>query len=90
MCASVPVSLPSPPGALTETNILDERARELYGRELPPYRSGASPQVCRRRRRTWSWKGGSVEGGVIPAHFDLFPIPQTIVDVMKYQQNPGY
>lgn len=77
-------------GALTETNILDERARELYGENCRRTDLVRHHKFAGEGARTWSWKGGSVEGGVIPAHFDLFPIPQTIVDVMKYQQNPGY
>ncbi len=79
--------------ALTENptldNIIDERARELYG------------ENCRRTdlvrfgkyaggNYNWNWKGGVAKGQAIGQHMDLFPIPQTIIGLQNYKQNAGY
>lgn len=73
----------------TLNQIIDERARELYG------------ENCRRTdlvrfghyaggSYNWNWKGGVAKGQAIASHMDLFPIPQTIISLQNYNQNAGY
>lgn len=74
---------------LTADNILDERSRELY------------QENCRRTdlvrhdkfaggNYNWSWKGGIAKGTSISKDFNLYPIPQTVISLAGYKQNPGY
>ncbi|MDD2960585.1 MAG: RagB/SusD family nutrient uptake outer membrane protein [Muribaculaceae bacterium] len=74
---------------LSLNNVLDERARELY------------QENCRRTDLVryglftgsgyiWNWKGGVQNGTAIDSHLNLYPIPETVIALAGYQQNPGY
>ena len=75
---------------LNETNLLEERGRELY---LEGWRRS---DLVRFGKFTsdafvWQWKGGVKDGQGCPAHMAVFPIP----DSDRYanpnlEQNPGY
>ncbi len=75
---------------LTLDFVIDERARELY------YEGHRRQDLIRFNRFTggaylWPWKGGTVEGTSIPAHYNLFPKPLEALQANpKLQQNPGY
>lgn len=78
-------------GEFTLENMIDERARELYWenvRRTDLIRFG----LFTGDAYTWSWKANVRNGGSIPEHMKLFPLPSDIVatygDAMK--QNPGY
>jgi hypothetical protein len=77
-------TLPLP--ALTEDELLDERARELYiegWRRNDMIRFGAF-------KGTWQFKGDN-EGGSTDGHTDLFPIPSSaLLSNPNLVQNPGY
>lgn len=74
---------------LTADNILDERCRELYQENC------RRTDLIRFNKYTggayiWNFKGGVADGTSISDHLKLFPIPQTVVSLAGYQQNPGY
>uniref|UniRef100_UPI00404AE76F RagB/SusD family nutrient uptake outer membrane protein n=1 Tax=Gelidibacter sp. TaxID=2018083 RepID=UPI00404AE76F len=77
-------------GQLTLDFILDERAREL---NLEGHRR---TDLIRFGKFTggsylWPWKGNAENGVSIPAHYNLFPIPEQALQAnLNLQQNPGY
>lgn len=73
---------------LTLETLRDERARELYlenNRRTDLLRYGQYLSGY-----NWSWKGGSRQGGDLPASCALYPLPSSVVTQAGYQQNPGY
>ncbi|MBD5319080.1 MAG: RagB/SusD family nutrient uptake outer membrane protein [Bacteroides sp.] len=73
---------------LTETNLQDERCRELYSEctrrtDLIRYGKWISGY-------TWNWKGNNRYGTDFAPTFNLYPIPATIIAQSSYKQNPGY
>ncbi len=76
--------------ALTPSNILDERARELY------WENCRRTDLVRFNKFTgnsyvWNWKGGEPTGTGIASHMNLFPIPVDILAAQpEFKQNPGY
>lgn len=70
--------------------ILDERGRELYGENCRRTDLIRFDQFAGITARNWNWKGGVQAGTAIPETRNLFPIPQTIVGVQGFKQNPGY
>lgn len=77
-------------GDLSLDFILDERAREL---NLEGHRR---TDLIRFGKFTggsylWPWKGNAENGVSIPAHYNLFPIPEQALQAnLNLQQNPGY
>lgn len=75
---------------LTEANILDERARELY------WELTRRSDLIRHDKYTggsylWSWKGDVAEGNSISDRYKLMPIPVNIISAQpEFKQNPGY
>ncbi len=75
---------------LTEANMLDERARELYWeclRRVDLIRFGKFVS----NERLWAWKGGVKSGQGVAEHFKLYPIPSEDIQANpNLKQNPGY
>lgn len=75
---------------LTLSNLIDERARELYWenvRRTDLIRFGLFTSGY-----NWNWKNNTPAGAAIPDYMKLFPIPQDVIGTYgsDYQQNPGY
>lgn len=77
-------------GDLTLTNILNERARELYfegHRRTDLIRFG----LFTGGAYVWQWKGNVVDGQATADHFRLYPLPLSdLVANPTLVQNPGY
>lgn len=75
---------------LNESNLLDERARELY------FECVRRTDLVRFNRfvsnYTWNWKGGSYTGGNLDAHRNVYPLPSNVTAIYgsEMEQNPGY
>ena len=74
---------------LNETNILDERCRELYQENC------RRTDLVRHGKFTgssyiWNWKGGVAEGTSTSEHLNVYPLPSTVVSLAGYTQNNGY
>ena len=73
---------------LSFNSLYDERARELY------------TENCRRTDLiragrwisgyNWTWKNNVQGGQDFPAHYNLYPLPTTTIELSGYKQNPGY
>ncbi len=73
---------------LSLNSLYDERARELY------------TENCRRTDLiragrwisgyNWTWKNQVQGGQDFPSHYNLYPLPTTVVELAGYKQNPGY
>ncbi|RZJ75110.1 MAG: RagB/SusD family nutrient uptake outer membrane protein [Flavobacterium sp.] len=70
--------------------ILDERLRELH------WESHRRQDLIRFNRFTggsynWDWKGNAINGGSLPAHFNVFPLPFNSLNAnSNLTQNPNY
>ncbi|WP_299120252.1 RagB/SusD family nutrient uptake outer membrane protein [uncultured Winogradskyella sp.] len=77
-------------GDLTLPFILDERSRELHWeahRRQDLIRFG----LYTGGNYNWAWKGNGSNGIAIPAHLDLYPIPNfSLSSNPNLTQNPGY
>lgn len=74
---------------MTMSNILDERARELYGeniRRTDLVRHGKFAGSA----YIWNWKGGTQKGTATNSRYNLYPIPTKVISFQGYKQNPGY
>jgi hypothetical protein len=75
---------------LTLDFIIDERSRELH------WEAHRRQDLIRFGKFTggsynWAWKGNATNGLSIPAHFNLYPIPQaTLAANPNLTQNSGY
>jgi hypothetical protein len=75
---------------LTLDFIIDERSRELH------WEAHRRQDLIRFGKFTggsynWAWKGNGSNGLSIPAHLDLYPIPQaSLAANANLTQNPGY
>jgi hypothetical protein len=75
---------------LTEQFVLDERARELYWEghrrtDLIRYNQFTSNTYL------WPWKGGVSSGTAVDSHYNLYPIPASVLSSNpNLTQNPGY
>ena len=74
---------------LTADNLLDERCRELYQENC------RRTDLVRFNKFTgsayiWNFKGGVKDGTSIASTLNLYPIPDTVVKLAGYTQNPGY
>jgi len=71
-------------------DVLDERGRELYWectRRTDLIRYGLFTSGA----YTWAWKGNVLSGQGVDSHYNLFPIPATILSSdPNMTQNPGY
>ena len=77
------------PIALTEANLLEERARELF--QEGHRRSDLIRFGKYTKGYNWAWKGGNVNGQDISDHFVLFPIPNSDMNSnANLVQNSGY
>lgn len=71
-------------------NLLDERARELY------WECVRRTDLVRNNKfisgYTWNWKGGSYDGGDLPAGRNVFPLPANVTAIYGSEmvQNPNY
>ena len=76
--------------AITLTDILSERQRELYwelSRRTDLIRYG----MFTGSNYVWPWKGGAGAGIAVDDHFALYPIPAAeIISNPNLKQNPGY
>lgn len=73
---------------LNLTELYNERQRELYtecGRRTDLIRYGKWISGY-----TWNWKYKVPTGTDYPANFTVYPLPQNVVDLNGYVQNPGY
>jgi len=77
-------------GDLTLQFILDERARELHWeahRRQDLIRYG----LFTGGNYNWAWKGNGTNGIALPAHFNLYPIPNaSLASNPNLSQNTGY
>lgn len=77
-------------GDLTLDFVLDERSRELH------WEGHRRQDLIRYNRYTggnynWAWKGNGSNGIAIPAHFNVYPIPNlSLSSNPNLTQNPGY
>lgn len=77
-------------GMLTLDFILDERSRELH------WEAHRRQDLIRYSRFTggnynWVWKGNGSNGIALPAHMNLYPIPNSnLATNPNLTQNPGY
>jgi hypothetical protein len=74
---------------LTLEFILEERSRELL------WEASRRTDLVRYNQftenGTWPWKGGQQEGTTTSGNLDLYPIPQSQIQVNdNLEQNPGY
>lgn len=77
------------PITLNETNLLEERARELY--QEGHRRSDLIRFGKYTKGYNWAWKGGNVNGQDIADHFALFPIPTSDLNSnSNLEQNGSY
>lgn len=77
------------PIALNETNLLEERARELF--QEGHRRSDLIRFGKYTKDYNWAWKGGNPNGQNIADHFALFPIPNSDMNAnANLVQNAGY
>jgi starch-binding outer membrane protein, SusD/RagB family len=76
--------------SITPQDILNERARELSWecfRRTDLIRFGQFTSSS----YLWPWKGGVASGSGVDAHFNLFPLPASDLNVNpNLTQNPGY
>lgn len=78
-------------GEFNLNNLLDERSREFYWentRRTDLIRFGKFTG----NTYTWAWKNNVRNGGSIPEHMKLFPLPSDVVATYgkDMKQNPGY
>ena len=75
-------------GELSLNSLQDERCRELYTENC------RRTDLIRYGKYTsgynWNWKNQVPGGADLPAHFNLYPLPSSIVYLGGYTQNPGY
>lgn len=77
-------------GELTLPFILDERGKELL------WEAHRRPDLIRFGLYTgnayiWAWKGGTLAGGSLDAHFNLYPLPfNELIANPNLKQNPDY
>jgi hypothetical protein len=79
-----------PLASLNLDDILDERARELYGeghRRTDLIRFG----YFTSNDYLWDWKGGQSQGSAVSSFYNLYPIPTADLNAnAQLTQNPGY
>lgn len=80
--------MPYTTASLTLDELRNERCRELYTEctrrtDLIRYGKWISGY-------TWNWKYGVKEGTDFPSYFNVYAIPNTVVERNGYKQNPGY
>jgi len=86
---SIPYATEMQVSTLTLDDILDERARELFGEELRWYELKRTGKLV---ARTLAHNDEAKASNTLNAHFLLRPIPQSIIDLNQgpFPQNPGY
>ena len=75
-------------GEFNLDNLFQERSRELYTenvRRTDLIRAGKWISGY-----NWTWKNQTLKGSDFPAHYNLYPLPSTIVSLAGMKQNPGY
>lgn len=75
-------------GEFNLDNLYQERARELYTenvRRTDLIRAGKCISGY-----NWTWKNQTLKGSDFPSHYNLYPLPSTIVSLAGMKQNPGY
>lgn len=73
---------------LSLQSLQQERQRELYTEctrrtDLIRYGKWISGY-------NWAWKNNVRNGADLPAYYNLYPLPESIVSLAGYKQNPGY
>ncbi len=73
---------------LSLQSLQQERQRELYTEctrrtDLIRYGKWISGY-------NWAWKNNVRGGSDLPPHYDLYPLPVSIISIAGYQQNPNY
>lgn len=73
----------------SDDDLLDERCRELSNENV------RRTDLVRNNKwitgYNWAWKAGSYEGANLPAGYNLYPIPKSVMDLNPdYRQNQGY
>lgn len=71
--------------------VLDEKAREFY------FEGQRRTDLIRYNKfggntdYSWDWKNGTANGSIFPAHMNVFPIPQSVIESNPaFYQNTGY